>query len=255
MASPPRAIADPDLDVDYPTRDGRPMGETELHRNKMQDLITTLDYYFAAKPDIYVGGDLLVFYERGNKRKHISPDVFVVRGVPKLPMRDNYLIWLEGKAPEVVIEVTSKSTRREDQKKKSVLYRDVLKVAEYFLFDPTEDYLKPPFQGYRLVEGEYEHIEPIEGRLPSAVLGLHLERFGVDLRLFEPSAGRWLMTPRELAWAERQRADVERERAEAERQRAEIEKTERMRLEAEMERLRQEMQSLKHQIDERRRSK
>ncbi|HKM53637.1 MAG TPA: Uma2 family endonuclease, partial [Isosphaeraceae bacterium] len=195
MASPPRALTDPDLDVNYPTRDGRPMGETELHRNKMQDLITTLDDYFAAKPDVYVGGDLLVFYERGDRRKHISPDVFVVRGVPKLPMRDHYLIWLEGKAPEVVIEVTSKSTRREDLKKKAVLYCDVLKVAEYFLFDPTEDYLKPPFQGYRLVEGEYFPIEPIEGRLPSVVLGLHLERFGVDLRLFDPVAGRWLMTP------------------------------------------------------------
>ena len=180
-------------------------------------------------------------------------------------MRDHYLIWLEGKAPEVVIEVTSKSTRREDLKKKAVLYRDVLKVAEYFLFDPTEDYLKPPFQGYRLVEGEYFPIEPIEGRLPSVVLGLHLERFGVDLRLFDPVAGRWLMTPRELAWAERQRAEVERQHAEAERQRAEVErqhaeakrqraeteKTERMRLEAEMEQLRQEMQALKCQIDER----
>ncbi len=244
MASAPRAMADPDLDVNYPTRDGRPMGETELHRNKMQDLITTLDEYFASKPDVHVGGDLLVFYERGDRRKHISPDVFVVRGVPKLPMRDHYLIWLEGKAPEVVIEVTSKSTRREDLKKKAVLYRDVLKVAEYFLFDPTEDYLKPPFQGYRLVEGEYFPIEPIEGRLPSAVLGLHLERFGVDLRLFDPVAGRWLMTPRELAWAERQHA-------EAERQRAEAEKTERLRLEAEMEQLRQEMQALKRRIDER----
>jgi Uma2 family endonuclease len=262
-------MTDPDLDVNYPTRDGRPMGETELHRNKMQDLITTLDYYFAAKPDIYVGGDLLIFYERGDRRKHISPDVFVVRGVPKLPMRDHYLIWLEGKAPEVVIEVTSKSTRREDQKKKSVLYRDVLKVAEYFLFDPTEDYLKPPFQGYRLVEGEYFPIEPIEGRLPSAVLGLHLERFGVDLRLFDPAAGCWLMTPRELAWAERQRAEAERQRAQAERQRAEAErqradvereradteKTERLRLEAEMEQLRQEMQALKRRVDERGRSK
>ena len=77
MASPPRAMTDPDVDVNYPTRDGRPMGETELHRNKMQDLITTLDDYFAAKPDVYVGGDLLVFYERGDRRKHISPDVFV----------------------------------------------------------------------------------------------------------------------------------------------------------------------------------
>ena len=63
-----------------------------------------------------------------------------------------------------MIEVTSKSTRGEDQKKKPILYRDVLKVAEYFLFDPTEDYLKPPFQGFRLVEGQYVPIQGLRTR-------------------------------------------------------------------------------------------
>ena len=85
-----------------------------------------------------------------------------------------------------MIEVTSKTTRKEDQTKKPVLYRDVIKVAEYFLFDPTEDYLSPPFQGYRLVEGEYVAIKPVHGRLPSTVLGLHLERSGVDLPSMTP---------------------------------------------------------------------
>ncbi len=175
-------------------------------------------------PNIYISGNLLVFYERGNRRKHISPDVFVVRGVAKKPLRDHYLIWREGKAPELVIELTSKSTRREDQTKKPILYRDVLKVAEYFLFDPTEDYLKPAFQGFRFVEGEYVPIEPVQGRLPSSVLGLHLERSGVDLRLFDPTTGKWLPTPRERAEAERERADAERERVDAERERADAER-------------------------------
>ena len=146
MATVPRTVTDEDQDIAYPTRDGRPMGETDLHRNKMADLIETLEDHFSGDPDIYVSGNLLVFYECGDRRKHVSPDVFVVRGVPKKPLRDHYLI-CEGKAPEFVIEVTSKSTRGEDQRKKPILYRDVLKVAEYFLFDPTEDYLKPPFQG------------------------------------------------------------------------------------------------------------
>src|SRR5271165_5376443 len=224
MATVPRTATDQDQDIAYPTRDRRPMGETDLHRNKMWDVIETLDDHFAGDRDIYVSGNLLVFYERGNRRKHVSPDVFVVRGVPKNPLRDHYLIWREGKAPEFVIEVTSKTTRREDQKKKPILYRDVLKVAEYFLFDPSEDYLKPPFQGFRLVEGEYVPIEPVQGRLPSTVLGLHLERSGVDLRLFDPASGRWLMTPRERAEAERERAEAEREQAEAERERAEAER-------------------------------
>jgi len=265
MATVPRTVTDQDQDIAYPTRDGRPLGETDLHRNKMLDLIETLEDHFTGDPDIYVSGNLLVFYERGERRKHVSPDVFVVRGVPKKPLRDHYLIWREGKAPEFVIEVTSKSTRGEDQRKKPILYRDVLKVAEYFLFDPTEDYLKPPFQGFRLVEGEYVAIEPVLGRLPSTVLGLHLERSGVDLRLFDPTTMRWLPTPRERAESERERAESERERAESERERAESEreraesereraereKAERTRIEAEVIRLREENESLRRRLGKR----
>ena len=95
MATVPRTATDDDRGIAYPTRDGRPMGETDLHRKKMQDLIDTLDDHFAGDPNIYVSGNLLVFYERGDKRKHISPDVFVVRGVPKQLWRP-YLIWREG---------------------------------------------------------------------------------------------------------------------------------------------------------------
>jgi hypothetical protein len=62
---------------------------------------------------------------------------------------------MEGKGPDVVVEITSRTTRRENQKKKWVLYRDVLKVPEYFQFDPTRDYLKPPLQGFRLEEGAF----------------------------------------------------------------------------------------------------
>src|SRR5205807_9945918 len=139
-------------------------------------------------------GNLLVFYERGNKRKHLAPDVFVVRGVSKW-RRLNYLIWQEKKAPEVVIELTSSTTRKEDVTKKFGLYRDVLKVKEYFLFDPFEDYLDPPMQGYRLRRGEYVPIKPAAGRLPSHVLGLHLYRVGNALRLWDPTSGRHLLTP------------------------------------------------------------
>ncbi len=241
MATAPRTVEVDDQGVVYPTRDGRPMGETDLHRDKMIDLIEALKDRFAADPNVYVSGNLLVFYERGDRRKHVSPDVFVVRGVNKLPIRDHYLIWKEGRPPEVVIEVTSKSTRREDERKKSILYRDVMKVQEYFLFDPTQDYLKPPFQGYRLENEEYTPIEPVHGRLPSAVLGLHLERSGYDLRLFDPAAGQWILTPRERAEAERERAEVEHERAERE-------SAKRARLEAELDRLQRENDALRRRV-------
>src|SRR5262245_26150699 len=86
-------------EVDYPTSDGKPMAETDLHRRRMADSIDSLDDYFANEPQVYVSGNLLLYYERGNRRKHVSPDVFVVRGVPKLPLRDHYLLWEEGKGP------------------------------------------------------------------------------------------------------------------------------------------------------------
>jgi hypothetical protein len=111
-----------------------------------------------------------------------------------------------------VIEVTSSSTRSEDTKKKFLLYQDVLKVQEYFLFDPFAEYLNPPFQGYRLRQGKYVPIQPVGGRLPSSVLGLQLERAGLDLRLFDPKADKWLPTPEErIAQTEARAAQTEAE--------------------------------------------
>ena len=219
MSTAPRSRAA--RPVDYPTGDGKPMAETDLHRQDMVDLIETLQDRFAGDPQVYVTGNLLLFYEEGNPRKHVSPDVFVVRGVPKLPLRDYYLLWKERKGPEVVIEITSKTTRREDQHKKLVLYRDVLQVPEYYQFDPTEDYLRPPLQGLRLVDGDYRPIPSVDGRLPSQILGLHLERDRTALRLFDPGKSARLPTREEALAASRQQLAIRD--AENERLRRELE--------------------------------
>ena len=245
-------------EIDYPTGDGKPMAETDLHRDDMVDVIQMLKDHFARERDVYVSGNLLVFYVEGDRRKHLSPDVFMVRGVEKKD-RDHYLIWKEGKGPNAVIEITSKSTRREDQRKKKELYQTVLRVPEYFQFDPTEDYLKPPLQGFRLVDETYVGIEPVNGRLPSEVLGLHLERDGTRLRLYDPATGKRLLTAAERNEVAEQRAgaaqaerDAERERAEAEQQRAEAEQRRadaadeaRRQLAEENERLRAEIKALR----------
>jgi Uma2 family endonuclease len=220
MASvPPPAV--PRLNG-YPTSDGKPMAETDWHRELMFDLIHALARYYADQPRVYVAGNLLVFYEKGNRRKHLSPDVFVVKGVEKR-QRENYLIWEEGHAPQVVIELTSSSTRTEDTEKKYALYQDTLKVREYFLFDPDGDYLDPPLQGHRLHQGAYRRIRPVNGRLPSQVTGLHLERDGRALRLWSPQTGAWLPTPEERADSAEERADsAEEERDAAREERDEV---------------------------------
>ena len=237
MATAPRSPVG--RKVDYPTSDGKPMAETDFHRDLMVDLIETLRAHFATDPMVYVSGNLMLFYEEGNKRKHVSPDVMVVRGIPK-QRREHFLMWAEGKGPDLVIELTSKTTKSEDVRKKMALYRDVLKVPEYFLFDPFQDYLKPPMQGYRLVEGTYESIASVEGRLPSEVLDLHLERSGIQLRLYNPLTGRWLPTADE-------RNEAERQRAEAADQRADRAHADRLEAEAEVARLRRELEELRRQ--------
>lgn len=195
------------------------MAETDLHRQLMTALFEALEDRFEVDPNVYVSGNLLLFYVPGNKRKHVSPDVFVVFGVPKRP-RINFLTWEESRGPGVVIELTSSSTRNEDIRTKFSLYQDVLRVPEYFLFDPYEDYLEPRFQGYRLVGGKYRPMRLKDGRLTSRQLGLILEPDGEHLRLVDPNTGLRLPTRAEARQAAE--AEVERLRARlAERDRPE----------------------------------
>jgi Uma2 family endonuclease len=183
-------------DVEYPTSDGKPMAETELHFWNMVWLAQMLYNWYADDQQTYVGANMLMYYVEGNPRRHVSPDVFVTRGIPKR-RRDYYLVWEEGKAPDVVIELTSSSTSDEDLKDKFRLYRDVLKVREYFLFDPHAEYLDPPLQGFRLLKGQYKTIQPVEGRIPSEVLGLHFEQRDWTLRLYNPGTKLLLPIPDE----------------------------------------------------------
>jgi Uma2 family endonuclease len=217
--------------IEYPTSDGKPMAETDFHRILMTALIGTLEFWYIDDPLTYVSGNLLMYYVPDNKRKHVSPDVFVVKGVEK-KKRLYYLTWEEGKTPNAIIEVTSRSTRKEDTDTKFALYRDVLKVKEYFLFDPFGDYLKPDrLRGFRLRKGEYVPLALVDGRMPSQVLALHLERDGDALRLYDPATKAWLPTPDERA----ARAESEKQRADqAERQNAALtEENERLRKELE----------------------
>jgi Uma2 family endonuclease len=224
--------------IDYPSSDGKPMAETPLHMRVMMDLIQTLIAWFAAKPRVYVWGNLFLYYVPGDPRKNVAPDVMVVKGVAKHRPRDVFKVWEEGRSPCTIIEVSSRKTRTEDEKTKFQLYQDVLKVNEYFLFDPRAQYLKPPLKGYRLHRGVYEPIEAEAGRLPSKELGLHLERHEQELRLWNPATELWLPTPDEVIKQEmqaRQQAEQRWKQAEQGRQQAE----------AEVERLRAELATLR----------
>lgn len=182
---------------EYPSGDGKPLAETPLHRDNLARVIEMLRRHCADDQSVYISGNMFLYYVQGDGKKHLLPDVFVVRGIGNR-YRDRYFVWVEGKGPDIVIEMTSESTREEDLDHKFHLYQDVLRVPEYFLFDPEGEYLDPPLRGYRLVQGRYQPIAEIEGRLQSEVLGLHLERDSKELRLFNLRSGQWVPTAQEV---------------------------------------------------------
>jgi Uma2 family endonuclease len=184
----------------YPASDGLPMGETPWHIKNMFYALDPLSVWYAGDPKAFVAANMFVYLERGNPRRHVSPDLFVTLGIAKEtnPPRERYLLWEEGKGPDFVTEFTSASTRDEDLEDKKIVYQEVLQVREYFLFDPNDEYLDPPLQGHRLVNGVYQRIEAVDGRLPSEVLGLHLEADGELLRFWNPATRRRLPIPPEV---------------------------------------------------------
>src|SRR6516164_9256870 len=132
----------------YPDSDGRFMGDTDFHAHAQIHLREELQDFFALAPDVYVGSNLIYYYEKGHPRSRRDPDVLVARGVGK-HQRRSYRLW-EGKVvPCIFFEISSKKTYREDLGKKHDLY-EKLGIAEYVVFDPEGPYLKPPLQGFRL---------------------------------------------------------------------------------------------------------
>src|SRR5271157_74870 len=231
--------------IRYPESDGKPMGETGVHVDVMVSVLDLLRRHYTQypRPRVAVLSNMFLYYEEGDPRKVVCPDIFVTLNVPSNTKRRTFKLWEEGKGPDLVIEITSKKTRNEDLHKKFDLYRDVLRVREYFLFDPLEEYLEPSLQGFKLVEGRYDPI-PWEGPgLFSEVLGLRLERDAMDLRFCNPATGRRIPTPEELGRAAEAEAD-DRLKAEAE--------VERLRREAEqeIERLRRENEALRRRLPE-----
>lgn len=202
--------------VVYPTSDGKPMAETDKHADIMTYAKEALRSFYAPQADrVYVSGNNFVYWREGRPQDRVSPDAYVVFGVPQR-QRDSYMSWLEGdRLPSWVLEVTSRKTRREDEGHKFMLYEQVLRVPEYLRFDPTGDYLRPRLQGFRLVDGRYQAL-PVEAhpdgdRIRSAELGLYLVMVGEELRFFDPNANRFLPTLQEAE------AEVGRLRAELER--------------------------------------
>jgi Uma2 family endonuclease len=187
-------------------------------------LIESLSLAWADRTDFYVGGATWVYFSelQAKKNDFRGPDVFVVLDTVRKERRA-WVVWEEdGKTPNVVIELLSDTTEHVDRGEKMRIYEKVLKVGEYFLFDPVGGTL----DGYELdaVACEYRHKTPAaDGRIPCGQLGLWLGKvpgryLGVEapwLR-WSDAEGHVLPNADELA----RRAEAEARRAEAEARRA-----------------------------------
>ena len=151
------------------------------------------------------------------------PDLLVAFGVdPAAYYRSNaYVISEQGKPPDFVLEIVSRSSRQADRVDKREDYA-ALGIPEYWRFDEAGRRRENRLAGDRLVDGVYEPIaiEELEGGVLqgySAELNLYLRWERGQLRLHDPATGQHIATFE----SERTRADSERAQAERERARAE----------------------------------
>ena len=209
ISVPAPALAPATVAVDYPSSDGKPMAESDAQRIPLTYAVDRLRHHFRNDPDVYVSGNLLIYYVEGRSQRRVAPDVFVVFGA-RDRVRSSYKLWEEPKGPDFVLEITSPKTWRQDQKAKRRLYRR-LGVQEYWQFDPTGDYLAPPLQGLELVGGDYEMLPEREvgdgtAAVRSEVLGLELRLVDRGLRFHDPRTGKDLP---DLSETEDQREEAE----------------------------------------------
>ncbi len=213
-------------EIVYPSSDGEPLAETYDHLIAITTTLLILLQYLEDQPAIVLA-DQFLYYAQGFPRLRVAPDVMVIFNVAP-GGRDNYKTWIEGQVPAVIFEMTSPSTRRQDEIDKKQLYESI-GVTEYWQFDPRGEWIPEKLRGYRLI-GELEQVYVPITNQQSAVLQLQLSVDQNTIAFHRLDNGAKLLTTKELAMSleqaeqkaaiEAQRANIEAQRASDETQRA-----------------------------------
>ena len=190
--------------IEYPSEDGKPMAESDYQRDSLIYAVKVLEIYFQNQDDVYVSGNLLIYYKEGDENTSIAPDVFVVFGIDKR-QRSSYLVWEEGKGPDFVLEILSPGTKNNDLEKKPETYA-ALGVKEYFIYDPIGELMESPLKALQLVGKSYQQIainrlSNGDFSIFSPVLGLEIRVESGKLAFYNPNTGRKLLTHQEEAAA------------------------------------------------------
>ncbi|AUT02451.1 hypothetical protein CLI64_19785 [Nostoc sp. CENA543] len=199
----------PPTQLELPYDDGVPM-ESARHKAQMDLLIDALIPWLEQREDGFVGGNMFVYYSLAQVRNKDfkGPDFFIALGVPKGERR-SWVVWEEGKAPDVVIELLSASTASTDKNEKMLIYQNQMRVLEYFWYDPFN---ADDLAGFSLQKGVYLPIvKNNQNQLVSQSLQLGLQFWQGNYKGIDATWLRWanlqgelLPTPEEK---ERQRAD------------------------------------------------
>lgn len=173
--------------------DGEPL-ESLWHVLNIHLLMDILSYRYRDRDDTFVGANMFIYFSalRAKNRDYRGPDVFFVNGnTDRHRPREGWVVWEEdGRYPDVIFELMSRRTWKEDLTTKKEIYEKNFKTAEYFCYDPRRERL----QGWRLSRGKYKAIKPDDqGRLWSEQMGLWVgtiraERHGATdtwVRLFD----------------------------------------------------------------------
>ncbi|HWM90687.1 MAG TPA: Uma2 family endonuclease [Thermoanaerobaculia bacterium] len=240
MSQPIRALAPLPFELVYD--DGEPL-DSPWHRDQITLALDLIPQAMEeqGRTDFYTGGNNFVYYsveqarevaleeeDPGRKKTAFrGPDIFWVGGVDPTRDREAWIAWEEDdRLPDLIIELLSPKTAKNDRTVKKDLYARVFRTSEYFLYDPKHRKL----EGFRLAApGTYRPLLPdADGRFWSEQLGLSIGLWhGVWMR----SEADWIRLFRPDGSLVATRVEAEREQKQAERRRAE-------RAEAELARLR-----------------
>ncbi|MDE0084266.1 MAG: Uma2 family endonuclease [Candidatus Poribacteria bacterium] len=240
----PKATGKPTIYIEgYPYEDDEPMPATEFHAEQVRNLADQLTRYFAIHPHVHIGVDTFVYYREGDMTKFVAPDVHVVLGAAKFPLRRSFYTWSEGAVPAVIFEFLSDATADQDRDEKVQVYLRDMGAQEYFIHQPEME--KPPeFRGWRrdLTADIVEITPDTQEGLFSETLNLYFrweDQHDTQVRLLRPYLPDG--TPITTSMEEHSLRIEAETRAVAAETRAAAAEQERQEMEAELKRLRQQL--------------
>ena len=176
--------------LEYDPFDPDPMPDAMLQEPILRGLLAVLSSRAQANnigQPLFDSSNTILCYDPTDLNTRVSPDYYFAVGVEPetVKHRGIYRTWVQGKAPDFVLEVASPSTARNDETTKRDIYASI-GVLEYWRYDPM-DLVDPnqrplyaaPLVGEMLVDGAYQPIEIAPG--PEGCIMGYSPALGVSL--------------------------------------------------------------------------